>query len=823
MARKIYKRVGIRKDKNLGDLSNTTEALNNLLDTLVDDAQSTFVSEDLDALRTMSSQGLTNSAYSAVIGSRSTYTNQNGIRLEYIPRITYQNKFDKFKFFAGDPFADGGNGLTARYFDYTNVFENTVGIFSGSPVKIDNFWEAGNFTFTDKVVPEFTTLNGGVEWEGTFIPTSTGEHTFYINSSACFTFDLQPATVSVGSSTSTTFNVTQSSAATTNSITLTASPYHTLSFSSSSLGSASRMMYPNVDYKVTGTGGFQIFDSGSRLGLDDSGGTGSKDYDYDDLSLTVNKGSFFTRNNTFYYRLDSYDEISRVGIASTLSGSGTVGSNTVGLSSAADTRYVAIGQTISGTGIATGSLVSSFNRTTGVISLTPPTGEPYSVKSTFSGNITFRKNIGDNTSISYTTSVLTEYQKYRLRFRYFIPSSIDATSAQRYINFDVLYPKDTTTSSLTYNKLYSLDYPFETAAGQFPIFVEGSILTGGGTIGGSTNSNTYVRVTSTKKVDVRYQPKTSLSGITKASVNASVTSSTNIMTLTNTSNIEVGNYVFGTGVTEGTRVNDITINKNIVLSGNSTSSSTGTYTFIDHRGFVKRSTGSATSGTITLTSGDTTSLVRDMVVIGSGLQAYTKIESISSSTTLTISPSQSVGAGTTFYFYYSKGLINNGLVEFCVPAETKCMFVTADTPAGSTVIPVTDSTGVGNGWSVQGFQFASGTTVNGAPTSSTSITISTPTTSNLVSGANFTVSSASGDRTLCCPPTDTSPPFNPTEEGLETTAAAPNLRIESGNLSFDSLKAVVSGANITSYSSSNTSKVRLPIQTPSGTFKILCS
>ena len=157
MARKIYKRVGIRKDRNLGDLSNTTEALNNLIDTLVDDSRSTFISEDLDALRTMSSQRLTNNIYSSIIGSKLTYTNQNGINLEYFPRVTYQNQFDQFKVFAGDPFVDGGNGLTARYFESTSVFENSIDIFSGFPTKVDNFWEVGNFVFTDKLVPE---LNG---------------------------------------------------------------------------------------------------------------------------------------------------------------------------------------------------------------------------------------------------------------------------------------------------------------------------------------------------------------------------------------------------------------------------------------------------------------------------------------------------------------------------------------------------------------------------------------------------------------------------------------------------------------------------------------
>jgi hypothetical protein len=1068
MARKIYKRVGIRKDKNLGDLSNTTDALNNLIDTLVDDARSTFVSEDLNALRTMSSQRLTNGVYSTIIGSKTTYTNQNGINLEYLPRITYQNQFDQFKVFAGDPFVDGGNGLTAKYFDYTNVFENTIDIFSGFPIKVDNFWEAGNFSFTDKLIPELTTVNGGVEWEGYFIPTSTGQHTFSINSSGCFTFDFEPSVISSGSSVSIGFNVQQNAAATTNTISFSAPSYPTVTFSPSSLGSTSRMIYYDVDYTVQGTGGFQILESGSKIGLDDSGGTGTKDYDYDDLTVLASRGSFFFRNNTFYYRLSSYDEISRIGLSTSIPASGTVGANSLTISSTSNVKYVAIGQTVSGTGIATGALVNAINRTTGVISLTPPTGEPFSVKTTFSNNIVFRKNLGDSTSISYTTPVLVAYQKYPIRFRYFIPSASDATNVERYINFDILYPGDSSFSNLSYTKLYSLDYPFNDGVGKFPVYVSGSILSGGGTIGGSTNSNNYVRVSTNKRFDVRYQPKTSISDITKASTTATVTSSRNTMTISNTSNIEIGNYVYGNGIANGTRVDEIRINSSIVLNKNvdliltatsdalssnlrvalplnsefgitdrtssftgspnsttvlnysgggtitiesaqskfygfsarkpielpqvnvfkeshidvntgsgtqigtgnyciegwiytenfnfgdrfemdflfprsrngsvtdiaigfvpyiqilsnairvltpsgsfvcqtggalsanrwhhiavtrsgstvrifvdgilQTSGSdgsnyygyeywlfssirnfsagfyfqdvriyagaakytsnftppssmfqyisttvTGTYRFMDHRGFVKQAIGESSSGTITLNSGDTTSLTKDMIVYAPGFQQFTRIQTIPSSKTLTITPSQSVGAGTTFYFYYSKGLINNGLTEYCIPAETKCMLITADTPAGSTIIPVTDSTGVGNGWSVQGFQFASGTTVSGAPTSATSIRISTPTTSNLVSGANFTVSSASGDRTLCCPPTDTSPPFNPTLEGLETTSAAPNLRLESGNISFDSLKAVISESNITSYTSTDKSRARLSITTPSGTFKILCS
>ena len=158
----------------------------------------------------------------------------------------------------------------------------------------------------------------------------------------------------------------------------------------------------------------------------------------------------------------------------------------------------------------------------------------------------------------------------------------------------------------------------------------------------------------------------------------------------------------------------------------------------------------------------------------------------------------------------------------CNRTITKCLIVSANTPIGSTTIPVVDSTGVSNGWKVQGTYFSSGTTINGAPPAG-NIVINTPTIRALVAGANFTVTGDSGDRQLCCPPTDTSPPFSPTLDGLDTVSASPSLRIESGNVIFDALKAVVSPSNITSYSSSDVSASRLSIKTPIGTYKILCA
>ena len=67
MARKIYKRIGIRRDKNLADLSDTKQGLNSLLDTLIDETGNTFISEDLDVTRNLFSEGMSSNQYQKFI------------------------------------------------------------------------------------------------------------------------------------------------------------------------------------------------------------------------------------------------------------------------------------------------------------------------------------------------------------------------------------------------------------------------------------------------------------------------------------------------------------------------------------------------------------------------------------------------------------------------------------------------------------------------------------------------------------------------------------------------------------------------------------
>jgi hypothetical protein len=721
MAPKSYKRIGIRRDKNLGDLADTRSSLNNLLDTLVDGESSTFISEDLDAIRNIFSYNLSSSGYREIIGSRAQFTNNNGVNVDFLPRITYQNQLDKLKVFSGIPRIAGGNGLTAKYYNFNQVSENTTTVFSGAPFKQDNFWEAGNFDYAGKITPEAVNANGGIEWSGYFIPTASGSHRFIVRTSALMTFEFETEGYTSG--------------------------------------------------------------------------------------------------------IGTYTEHSRIGLSSTFVGSGDIG-NVITLATPSDTNFIGIGQSVSNANIVVGTVVESYNRSNGVINLTPPTGSANAITSTItSENIVFSKAIGQNTRITYSTYALEAQRRYHIRARYYIPQSIDATGVVRNINFNILYPGAADESNLRYNFLFSDDYDFSDAAkGQFNIFSDNSILSGGGTLGSIASSAGYVKIKSTKKIDIKYTPKTSLAAITKATVSGTTTNGIKTISISNTSGIEIGNFIFGTGIPENTIVNDIVINSFITANNASTTSGSTTLTFIDHRGFVKRGVGSISGTTLTLSSGDTTNLKSKMIVIGNSVTQYTGITTTGSGSAVTVSPSQTVGAGTTLFFYQSRGLLDEGLAAFCVPAVTRCMFTSSPTSLGATVINIIDTTGVANGMRVLGAQFASGTTVSSF--TGTSITISPATIAGIASGGNFTVTSTpegEGDRSLCCPPTDTSPPFSPTESGLETTAGFPNLKINAGNVKFDSLTATVSVGNITNIASNDVSTKRIPIQTASGLFNILCA
>ena len=134
---------------------------------------------------------MTSDQYQKFIGSRTQKTTTSGTLTDLLPPVTYQNKLDKFQFFAGEPRLNGGNGLTAKYYNQEDINIGTTNIFSGTPFDTDNFWESGNFNYTGKITPLANNSNGGIEWEGFFIPTRTGPHNFEYSTTASFTFEFE--------------------------------------------------------------------------------------------------------------------------------------------------------------------------------------------------------------------------------------------------------------------------------------------------------------------------------------------------------------------------------------------------------------------------------------------------------------------------------------------------------------------------------------------------------------------------------------------------------------------------------------------------------
>jgi len=800
--KKTYKRVGIRRDRNFSDLSNPTAGLENLLDTLVDVSGTQFLSTDLAAIKNIFARGLSNSAYLKIAGSAVKFTTQNGVTASFNPRITYQNRLDKIKIFSGIPRLNGGDGLTAKYYqndqitfnDHSdfqyNVDPNTTAanVFkdetSEGEIEDDNFWEAGNFYYTQNVHPQSAKVNTGVKWEGYFIPTITGTVNFHTQSTGYFTVD---------------FN---------------------------------------------------------KEGYDE-------DNNKNQTSASI---SAVGAGNT-------YTEHVRIGLSTSISGISSTGDNQITVSGAANIEKmntIGIGMTVVHPNIVAGTVIPNegFNKTSGVINLEPPAGNASAFTAPIGSNqtMTFQRNLGTNISHSFTTPVLIAYQKYRIRYRYFNHKNFDSKDIERSINMDYNQSNQTSATHVRYNTLFPLDYDFsDSAKGGFNIYFDNSVRFGGTNIftspiglGSRSDSSKYVKLKSTNKLDITYKVKQVLgsdtasktTGIIRRQTTCGTVNGSSVISLPLTTDIEIGNYVFGTGIPDNARVIDYTINQFIIIDKVATTTASNTLTFINHRGFVKRVIVNANvSGSNTIIASSSTPLKstspseetthidvqKDMVVIGSGINAV-RITGVTGPSSdggaLTLADNVSASQNDAIYIYQSRGLKDNSLITFCDKLATspsvQCLIATSAVASGN-VIPVQTfgaiNTGNATNWNIQGFNFASGTTIASINTGAGTVTLNQNIDKPIVSGTQFTATTNSDDRQLCCPPTDTSPPFTATEEGLNTNLGErPNLRFENGNLVFDQLTIQNNGSNIqdADYTSGSVNR-KIDIKTPSGTFKILAT
>ena len=809
---KIYKRVGIRRDRNFSDLSSASASLENLLDKLIDDTGNTFLATDLDAIKNIFSEGLTNDDYLKIAGSSAKVTDPDGDTRTYDPRITYQNRLDKIQIFSGIPRLSGGNGLTANYFqndqilfdehanfeyNISNVNDSGIAggeVFGGTTsegeLPSDNFWEDGDFGYTAKIHPQSAKTNSGVKWEGYFIPRVTGRVTFEIHCTGYYTAD---------------FN--------------------------------------KVGYE--------------------------EDNDNNQTSASkslVGDGQV-------------YDEYARVGISTAISGISSTGSNEITVSGASEIERmntIGIGMTVVHSNIATGTKIEGFNNETGIITLAPPSGITNAVTGTISNqNVGFTRHLGDEVISRFTTPALIAYQKYRIRLRYFHHKNFESKDIIRSFDIDYQLRDMANDDDLRFNNLFSLDYNFtDSAKGDFNTYFDNSVFFGGTNLvglGNSANSSEYVKVKSTNKLDITYRPKQELgngsnlsTGIVRNQKNYNITSGSSIIfchdgSVDLTTGVEVGNYVINDNIPNDTRVISVQDNQFIVIDKNATGTAINQQVkFINHRGFLKRVRVDANTGNNVInaatgysfragTQNETTissDAQKDMIVISANINNYKKIDSLSiDGTSVTLSGNVTTAANEDVFVYQSRGLKDNSLQNFCDrfsnAPTVRCLISDipeADSPlnVGTTSFKVEDLNGISNNWEAQGAYFGpNGTTISSIVDDPTdpnfkTITLASGITRPLPDGAQFTAVEPAKNTTdyqLCCPPTDTSPPFEPTEEGLNTTSGYKNFKLVEGNLIFDQLTLKDTTGNAADLIDGDALSVnkKIDIKTPIGTFKILAT
>ena len=810
---KVYKRVGIRRDQNLGDLSSSSEGLENLLNSLVDEPGQSFVIEDLNAIKNIFARGLEVNNYRNIIGSSVKITIPTGETVAYDPRITYQNRLDKFELFAGNPRFSGGDGLTAKYyqndqinftsltsFPYnnfstgnpldTNLSESHVFLDTTSEGEIpdDKFWEHGEFNYAGKVHPQSVKANTGVKWEGYYIPHNTGVTQFQVQTTGFFTFDF------------------------------------------------SRDDYFEDDNKQQ-TSSSQAAQIAAGVGVG-----------------------------------KTYSNYARVGVTTTIAATGSVGNQiTIAVNR---TPTVGIGMSVSGSNInsTNGSpTVKSVDPITGVIGLEPVSGQTNSVTGTLNNDVTFTRHFGTSISKIFSTPILTAFEKYRIRIRYFHPQvAVGDTTLDRQIrniNKQITIHHQTPFANeindLDFRFLYSLDYDFSAnLKGNFNRYYDKSVFFGGTVlgvgIGDRSDSNNYVRLKSTNKVDLKYKVKESLAKITKVdSRSGNLVNGSKIVSIDPTGSIEVGNYVFGTNIPEETVVESITTNSFIIISKAATGTGSQNLKFIDHRGFVKKVSGNHNGDTISSITPNLKAATQSfstidtdvqvgMVAIGEKLDPFSQITSLTTNSMVINKNVASTGSADV-YIYQSRGLKDNSIQNFCDRFRTagngqriKCLVsnVSSTQPAGITTVKVNDINGVAAGWELQGAYFTTSTDTvasagiivksilaNNVIELESGITRPLPTGAQFTAVSNETISKQNEDYQLCCPPTDTSPPFDASEEGLNTTSTYPNFKLVGGNLIFDSLIIQDTNSNAADIPSGDAMSVnrKIDIQTSSGTFKILAT
>ena len=447
-----------------------------------------------------------------------------------------------------------------------------------------------------------------------------------------------------------------------------------------------------------------------------------------------------------------------------------------------------------------------------------------SVNSTGSST-TLSNKIGDERSSTISIPYpLEEFKAYKIRITFFIDEisipdpelNLFSTAKSFFVSVDD--PNNRDTRRLNFKHLYDEIYFSNYVLGDFKDYVDKSIYFGGTKIGnrltiGSAsaqqNSTNYSNVSALSRVITYYTPPKNNSSLLVTKTLASYSNQNNVVTFNNTDpnkteSIEVGNYVIGVGIQDNTRVQEIIINNSIILDKTPAQTQTDVnLTFVNHRGLVATGIGNTTSGSNSITSvtglTNSSDISPGLIVISSSYTGsdYVRLISYTGSTMTLTRDMNATGTGNRFYVYYDIGLVNDSLKTFCQGVLAKRVVQPIGQlpqndftySPGATVLTLSNVDNLTTGMFIHLYPASPHTIVNVGgvdeirstatisainPTDRT-ITISsgmsssityTPTT---ITNMAFTPAGVNVNKEVCFIPSDTSPPFSATSEGLGTS------------------------------------------------------
>jgi hypothetical protein len=179
-----YVTFGLRRDRNLIDVSNPKEALNNLLNDVVNDPTGTLLSEDLDAIRGLQNTNINPTRLSELSGitvESSVIEEVEGnlviVNRPTEPLLRLIDRLENARVITGEiPAIQGGDGLLARFIPSADINSGTK-LSTGDDIfnlnteqTVEVFWDNGYFNFPPSLDDKFNDEYGGIQWTGYFVP-----------------------------------------------------------------------------------------------------------------------------------------------------------------------------------------------------------------------------------------------------------------------------------------------------------------------------------------------------------------------------------------------------------------------------------------------------------------------------------------------------------------------------------------------------------------------------------------------------------------------------------------------------------------------------